>query len=62
MMGFDLTRLAAGGVKIVHHEGRIETDGPWLILGERDAPAGIYPAHAVVSLEPCDGGCRDGGE
>lgn len=62
MNGYDLERLTPGGAKVTHHDGRIETDGPWLMLGEPDAPAGVYPAHAVVSLEPCEGRCRNGGE
>lgn len=64
MSAYDLTRLTPGGVKISHHEGKIVTDGPWLVIyapGEVDMDI-IAPAHAVVSLEPCEGRCRDGRE
>lgn len=66
MTAYDLERLTPGGVKVSHHEGKIVTDGPWLVLyaaGEGPDMDLIVPAHAVVGLEPCKGGrCRGGGE
>lgn len=65
MIGYDLVLLTPGGTRTLHHEGPIQTDGPWLILYSGDGsdlgpPVGFYPAHAVVSGEPCKGTC-DGG-
>jgi len=59
---YDLERLTPGGVKVTHHTGKVETDGPWLILhgpteGSLDL---IVPAAAVVALEPCTGTGRCG--
>lgn len=62
---YDLQRLTAAGVVWTHHEGKIETDGPWLILHSpaADALELLCPAHTVTELVPCrgeTGGCRGG--
>lgn len=64
MAGYDLERLTPGGVAVEHHEGKVVTDGPWLILFlvNEDQPAAIVPAGAVVALKLCEGRCRDGGQ
>lgn len=67
MIGYDLERMTPGGVKKSHHEGKVETDGPFLIM---HSPVGdvvelLVPAHSLIELTPCrgaEGGCRHGGE
>lgn len=58
MPGYDVTRLEPAGVVVTHHHGKIETDGPWLVIyqtGDRAAIADlIAPAHVIVSVTPCD--------
>lgn len=62
--GYDLERLTPSGPVTEHHDGAFETDGPWLILRgpTPDAPEAIIPAHAVVCLRRCEGGCQNGRE
>lgn len=62
MIAYDVTRMVAGGVKTTHHESRLVTEGPWLIVGGPDVFELIAPAHAVVDVVVCEGRCRDGRE
>lgn len=62
MTAYDLVRLTPGGVRRSHHETKIVTEGPWLIIGREETFELIVPAHAVVELAPCEGRCRDGRE
>ena len=63
----DVTVLTPGGVRVVHHDGQLETDGPWLALrrrpveaAERGDLAHLFPGHVVVSVDPCEGKCGNG--
>ena len=66
MKTYDVTVLTPGEVKVLHQEGPVRTDGPWLILYattaalHADEPEYVYPASAVAGVEPCLGGdlCR----
>lgn len=68
MTAYDLTRLTPAGVQRSHHAGKVEIDGPWLIMhspGDDGSLDLIVPAHAVVAVEPCtaaQGRCPDGRE
>lgn len=59
-MSYDITRLTPGGVEVLHHDEILETDGPFLLLHTREGLRHIIPAHALVSVDPCQGRCRDG--
>ena len=66
MSAYDVVRLDPGGVVTEHYEGKLETDGPWLICyppgPNTPEPLLVVPAHAVVSVKPCEGACGRGGE
>lgn len=66
MSGYDVERLTPGGVTVRHHDGPIQTEGPWLLLHAGDAGdlgdvVAAYPAHAVVGVTRCEGRCDGGG-
>lgn len=66
LTGYDLERLTPAGPVLEHYAGKVETEGPWLILyraGDENVAELLVPAHAVVSCKPCpgDGRCTDGG-
>lgn len=60
MTALHVRRMTEGGTVSSCHAGRVDTDGPWLIVyaaAEQLAPELIVPAHAVVAVTPCDGSC-----
>lgn len=60
VIGYDVERLTPRGPVLEHHDGRLETDGPWLAIGPEGAPSLLVPAHAVIEVKPCEGRCRNG--
>jgi hypothetical protein len=63
---YDVVRMDPGEVVTEHYEGKIETDGPWLICyppgPNANNPLLVTPAHGVYSVKPCTGACGRGGE
>lgn len=66
MKSYDVTVLTPGEVRVLHQDGPVTTDGPWLILYATSAdynahePSYVFPSDAVAGVEPCPGGddCR----
>lgn len=59
--GYDVCHLTPAGPDTFHHDGPMETDGPWLILWpvgrepkDGQTPTHLLPSHAVVSVQVCD--------